>query len=104
VEKLQRSVYSLALGIIDKGDHTKKLEHEIEKLHKYDVFHIAFSCFNCRPRTLEKIKVELDEINQQNRWLLSFYRKINKERVGKCLGDLDEALREFQVCLEPFLA
>jgi hypothetical protein len=23
--------------------------------------------------------------------------------VGKCLGDLDEALREFQVRLEPFL-
>jgi hypothetical protein len=55
------------------------------------------------PRTLEKIKAELDEINQQNKWLLSFYRKINKERVGKCLGDLDEALREFQVRLETFL-
>jgi hypothetical protein len=34
VEKLQKSVYSLALGIIHKGDHTKELQHEIEKVHK----------------------------------------------------------------------
>jgi hypothetical protein len=46
VEKVQKYVYSLALGIIDKGDHTKVLQHEIEKLQKYAVFHIGLSYFN----------------------------------------------------------
>ncbi|KAJ7906086.1 hypothetical protein B0H13DRAFT_2022050 [Mycena leptocephala] len=84
VKGLQSDIYTLTLAIIDKSEHSGELQREIEKLQK----------------TLEKIRGELDEIKKQNKWLLAFYRKINKERVDKCRSDVAQALRDFQVSHE----
>ncbi|KAJ7910325.1 hypothetical protein B0H13DRAFT_2661121 [Mycena leptocephala] len=84
VKGLQTDIYTLTLAIIDKSDHSEQLRREISKLQN----------------TLEKIRGELDVIKKQNKWLLAFYRKVNKEKVDKCRGDVAQALRDFQVSHE----
>ncbi|KAJ7209772.1 hypothetical protein GGX14DRAFT_108655 [Mycena pura] len=84
VKGLQRDIYTLTLAIIDKREQSEELRREIGKLQE----------------TLKRIRRELDEIKKQNKWLLAFYRKINKERVDKCRGDVTQALTNFQVSHE----
>ncbi|KAJ7088170.1 hypothetical protein C8R44DRAFT_959176 [Mycena epipterygia] len=45
----------------------------------------------------ESIHDDLDEIKEQKRWLLIFFRQLNKGKVDKCVGRVDAALEQFNV-------
>jgi hypothetical protein len=49
--------------------------------------------------TLRRIMDNLTEIKSQNRWLLIFFRDLNKSKVDDSLNHLATALEKFKVCL-----
>lgn len=53
--------------------------------------------------TLQSIHNDLDEIKEQKKWLLIFFRQLNKGKVDKCVGRVDAALEQFNVYMIPFL-
>ncbi|KAJ7741632.1 hypothetical protein B0H16DRAFT_1377958 [Mycena metata] len=86
VKGLQKRVHRLALTIIDlvpNGEGTD-LQARIEDLR----------------RTLNDIVKDLADLKQQSRFLLIFFRDINKERVNSCIDRVNAALEQFHVAHE----
>ncbi|KAF8208373.1 hypothetical protein K438DRAFT_1713222 [Mycena galopus ATCC 62051] len=85
VESLQKRVYSLSVIIVDKvnvGDSVDAdLQRRIQDLQS----------------TLDSISKALIEIKNQNKWLLRFFRTLNKDKVDGCVGQMDAALKQFSV-------
>ncbi|KAJ7453640.1 hypothetical protein B0H11DRAFT_1740983 [Mycena galericulata] len=83
VKELQDRVYSLTLIIVDKvpvgSSADENLQGSINKLQSI----------------LKNIIEELNEIKQQRKWLLIFFRDMNKERVAKCLNHVNTAMEQF---------
>ncbi|KAJ6582356.1 hypothetical protein B0H19DRAFT_1061773 [Mycena capillaripes] len=87
VKGLQQRVHQLALTIIELvpvGEVSADLQARIKGLH-------------C---TLDDIVKDLAELKQQSRFLLIFFRDINKERVDSCVARVDAALEQFHVAHE----
>ncbi|KAF8178075.1 P-loop containing nucleoside triphosphate hydrolase protein [Mycena galopus ATCC 62051] len=85
VESLQKRVYSLSVIIVDKvtvGDGVDvDLQRRIQDLQS----------------TLDSISKALIEIKNQNKWLLRFFRTLNKDKVDGCVSQMDAALKQFSV-------
>ncbi|KAJ7457981.1 hypothetical protein B0H11DRAFT_204039 [Mycena galericulata] len=83
VKELQDRVYSLTFIIVDKvpvgSSADENLQGSINKLQSI----------------LKNIIGELNEIKQQRKWLLVFFRDVNKERVAKCLNHVNTAMEQF---------
>jgi hypothetical protein len=47
--------------------------------------------------TLENINNDLNEIKAQNRWLLVFFKDLNKSKIDDCVDRLTSALQTFNV-------
>jgi len=47
---------------------------------------------------LKAIVIDLEEIGAQQRWLLIFFKDVNKSKVDDCAARLDAALQKFEVC------
>ncbi|KAJ7032333.1 hypothetical protein C8F04DRAFT_1396741 [Mycena alexandri] len=87
VKSLQKRVHRLALTIIDlvpNDDVSADLQGRIKDLH----------------RTLDDIVKDLADLKQQSRFLLIFFRGINKERVNSCIDRVNVALEQFHVAHE----
>ncbi|KAJ7936152.1 hypothetical protein B0H13DRAFT_2177251 [Mycena leptocephala] len=87
VKGLQERVHRLAVTIIDlvpDGDVSADLQARIKDLH-------------C---TLNDIVKDLAALKQQSRFLLIFFRDINKERVNNCVTRVNAALEQFHVAHE----
>ncbi|KAJ7858389.1 hypothetical protein B0H14DRAFT_3135511 [Mycena olivaceomarginata] len=87
VKGLQKRVHRLALTIIDLvpgGEVSADLQARIQDLH-------------C---TLNDIVKDLADLKLQSRFLLIFFRDINKERVDNCVARVNEALEQFHVAHE----
>jgi hypothetical protein len=65
------------------------------------VFALGYFRLSDRPcnRHLSTVKAELEQIKQQNRWLLFFFANLNKSKVEDCVNSLQDALQRFQVCI-----
>ncbi|KAF8208369.1 hypothetical protein K438DRAFT_1575039 [Mycena galopus ATCC 62051] len=85
VAGLQKRVYSLSVIIVDKvnveDDVDTDLQRRIQDLQS----------------TLDSISKALIEIKNQNKWLLRFFRTVNKNKVDGCVGQMDAALKQFSV-------
>ncbi|KAJ6559956.1 hypothetical protein B0H19DRAFT_992908, partial [Mycena capillaripes] len=83
VKHLQSRIYSLSVVVIDEvsGSASEELQKRIKNLQA----------------TLQSIHSDLDEIKEQKRWLLIFFRQLNKGKVDKCVGHVDAALEHFHV-------
>ena len=55
----------------------------------------SFSIWN---RTLSSIVTDLDQIKDQNRLILFFFRDLNKSKVTRCMNNLAATLEKFGVC------
>ncbi|KAJ7711394.1 hypothetical protein B0H16DRAFT_1703495 [Mycena metata] len=81
---LQKRVYSLSIIIIDKlkvGDGVEDLRSRIKDLQS----------------TLDGISKDLKEIKNQRKWLLVFFRNLNKDKVDECVVRINAALEEFNL-------
>ncbi|KAJ7910681.1 hypothetical protein B0H13DRAFT_2011908 [Mycena leptocephala] len=82
---LQKRVYSLSVIIIDKlkvGDSVDEdLQHRIKDLQSI----------------LNSISEDLNEIKDQRKWLLIFFRTLNKDKVEKCVVRINAAMEQFNV-------
>jgi hypothetical protein len=105
VKDLQKRVYSLSVIIIDKlkvGDSVDEdLQHRIKDLQ---------SCVRLQPiilrllltitnSILNSISEDLNEIKDQRKWLLIFFRTLNKDKVEKCVVRINAAMEQFNVRL-----
>ncbi|KAJ6476413.1 hypothetical protein C8R45DRAFT_379197 [Mycena sanguinolenta] len=85
VKELQGRVYNLMLVVINsvpmKEKASVELRERIERLQ----------------RVLAGILTDLGKIKEQRKSLLVFFRDLNKGRVDKCVGRLNEALEEFRL-------
>ncbi|CAA7262607.1 unnamed protein product [Cyclocybe aegerita] len=90
VKELQNRVCALivAIGNSLTGPEAQEnlkvaqgMQNDIEELHK----------------NLQTIVDGLDEIKKKNRWLLIFYKRLNKEKVNGCISTLSIALEKFQL-------
>ncbi|KAJ7453580.1 hypothetical protein B0H11DRAFT_2288101 [Mycena galericulata] len=85
VTELQARVYNLTLLILDKvpagSSANEELQSSIEKLQ--DI--------------LKNIIQELNGIKEQKKWLLVFFRDMNKERVDRCLNHVETAMEQFTI-------
>ncbi|KAJ3514813.1 hypothetical protein NLJ89_g2145 [Agrocybe chaxingu] len=92
VQQLQDRVCQLLIVIIDSvttedggsdGMYkaAKVIENEVKVLHE----------------KLGEIVDELDDIKKQNRWLLFFFRDLNKARVDECISRLTSTLERFNI-------
>ncbi|KAJ7442541.1 hypothetical protein B0H11DRAFT_493112 [Mycena galericulata] len=85
VKDLQDRVYNLTLIIIDKvpvgASADEDLQGNIKTLQSI----------------LNSIIKELNQIKQQRKWLLIFFRDMNKERVDRCLTHVNEAMEQFMM-------
>jgi len=46
---------------------------------------------------LEKVTRDLKEIKDQSRWLMFFFRNLNKAKMGECVTRLQETSEKFQL-------
>ncbi|KAJ7136150.1 hypothetical protein C8R44DRAFT_729640 [Mycena epipterygia] len=87
-KRLQKRVYTLTLAIIESvpagGSSSSELQSKIEGLQSI----------------LNSIMENLNEIKQQKKWLLVFFRDVNKERVDQCVERVNAALEQFHVAHE----
>ncbi|KAJ7457975.1 hypothetical protein B0H11DRAFT_1818070 [Mycena galericulata] len=99
VKELQDRVYSLTLIIVDKvpvgSSADENLQGSINKLQSYVAFTISTLVLTGTDSILKNIIGELNEIKQQRKWLLVFFRDVNKERVAKCLNHVNTAMEQF---------
>ncbi|KAJ7458015.1 hypothetical protein B0H11DRAFT_1738030 [Mycena galericulata] len=85
VKQLQQRVYSLTLLMLDKvpvaSSANEDLQASIKKLQGI----------------MENIIQELNGIKEQKKWLLIFFRDMNKDRVDRCLNHVDTAMEQFTI-------
>ncbi|KAK7048931.1 hypothetical protein R3P38DRAFT_1881997 [Favolaschia claudopus] len=85
VKDLQARVYSLMLAVVDTVPVNKKTSLELQdKIRKLQSI-------------LDKILGDVQKIKEQKKWLLLFFRNLNKERVDRCVDRLNAALQQFNV-------
>ncbi|KAF8208400.1 hypothetical protein K438DRAFT_324546 [Mycena galopus ATCC 62051] len=85
VKNLQKRVYSLSVIIVDKVKVRDSVDADLE------------TRIQDLQSTLDSISKALIEIKNQNKWLLRFFRTLNKEKVDGCVGQMDAALKQFSV-------
>ncbi|KAK7000491.1 hypothetical protein R3P38DRAFT_3617506 [Favolaschia claudopus] len=89
LEDLQSRVYNLMLVVVDTVPINKKTSLELQdKISKLQAI-------------LDNILADVRKIKEQRKWLLFFFRDLNKERVGRCVDRLDGALQQFNARLSP---
>ncbi|KAJ6607576.1 hypothetical protein B0H10DRAFT_2071046 [Mycena sp. CBHHK59/15] len=85
VKDLQERVCHLTLTIVDTisvdGTASKELESSIQGLRSI----------------LDDIIKDLAEIKEQKKWILIFFRDLNKDRIGKCVDRVDAAVEQFHI-------
>ncbi|KAJ7260859.1 hypothetical protein B0H12DRAFT_1231622 [Mycena haematopus] len=85
VKNLQGRVYNIMLVVINStvpiNEKTCELRERIETLQS----------------VLAGILTDLAKIKEQRKWLLVFFRDLNKDRVDKCVGRLAVALEKYQL-------
>ncbi|KAK7000487.1 hypothetical protein R3P38DRAFT_2651826 [Favolaschia claudopus] len=83
LKDLQSRVYNLMLVVVDTVPVNKKTSLELQdKISKLQAI-------------LDNILADVRKIKEQRKWLLFFFRDLNKERVGRCVNRLDGALQQF---------
>ncbi|KAF7355968.1 hypothetical protein MVEN_00926200 [Mycena venus] len=103
VKGLQERVHRLALTIIDLvpgGEVSADLQARIKDLHSSVHLQSRLPALTSIISTLNKIVKDLADLKQQSRFLLIFFRDINKERVDSCVARVNEALEQFHVAHE----
>ncbi|KAJ7447587.1 hypothetical protein B0H11DRAFT_2290152 [Mycena galericulata] len=85
VKDLQGRVYNLTLVIIDKVPVGSSADEDLQDWVR-----------NLQS-ILSDIIEDLNEIKQQKKWLLLFFRDVNKEKVDRCVGRVNAALEQFNV-------
>ncbi|KAF8178077.1 hypothetical protein K438DRAFT_1844515 [Mycena galopus ATCC 62051] len=85
VESLQKRVYSLSIIIIDKVNVEDGIDADLQRR------------IQDLQSTLDSISKALVEIKNQNKWLLRFFRTVNKDKVDGCVSQMDAALKQFSV-------
>lgn len=87
VKDLKSRICGLMLVIVDTvhgkelDDISKEIQNEVE----------ALKC------NLEKVGRDLKEIKDQSRWLMFFFKNLNKSKIEDCISRLQEALEKFQL-------
>ncbi|KAF8179048.1 hypothetical protein K438DRAFT_1977547 [Mycena galopus ATCC 62051] len=84
VKDLQGRVYNLMLVVVHSTinkEASLELQKRIAKLQS----------------VLDGVLKDLAQIKEQRKWLLVFFRDLNKERVDKCVVRLNNALEKFQL-------
>ncbi|KAF8208368.1 hypothetical protein K438DRAFT_1521875, partial [Mycena galopus ATCC 62051] len=89
VTSLQKRVYSLSVIIVDKVNVEDGVDADFQRR-----IQDLQSSVN---RTLDTISKALIEIKNQNKWLLRFFRTVNKDKVDGCVSQMDAALKQFSV-------
>ncbi|KAK7048933.1 hypothetical protein R3P38DRAFT_3345884 [Favolaschia claudopus] len=89
LKDLQSRVYNLMLVVVDTVPINKKTSLELQdKISKLQTI-------------LDNILADVRKIKEQKKWLLFFFRALNKERVDRCVDRLDGALQQFNARLSP---
>jgi hypothetical protein len=100
VKGLQERVHRLAVTIIDlvpDGDVSADLQARIKDLHWSVHLQSGLPMLTSIISTLNDIVKDLAALKQQSRFLLIFFRDINKERVNNCVARVNAALEQFHV-------
>ncbi|KAF7373221.1 hypothetical protein MSAN_00530900 [Mycena sanguinolenta] len=84
VKDLQERAYNLVLVVVNSTIHEKTSPELRERIK-------ALQC------VLSDILADLAKIKDQRKMLLVFFPDLNKGRVDKCVGRLNEALEKFQL-------
>ncbi|KAF7373188.1 hypothetical protein MSAN_00527400 [Mycena sanguinolenta] len=89
VKGLQERVYGIMLVVVDSTvAPNERVSVELrERIEKFQ-------------SVLDGILTDLDKIKEQRKWLLVFFRDLNKDRVDRCVGRLAEALENFQLATQ----
>ncbi|KAK7022343.1 hypothetical protein R3P38DRAFT_2960592 [Favolaschia claudopus] len=83
LKDLQSRVYNLMLVVVDTVPVNQKTSLDLQdKISKLQAI-------------LDNILADVRKIKEQRKWLLFFFRDLNKERVGRCVNRLDDALQQF---------
>ncbi|KAF7333664.1 hypothetical protein MSAN_02409500 [Mycena sanguinolenta] len=86
VRDLRDRVYGIMLVVVD-STMTSKDKTSVELREKTEKIQSV----------LDGILADLVKIQEQRKWLLVFFRDLNKDRVDRCVGRLVIALENFQV-------
>ncbi|KAJ7249228.1 hypothetical protein B0H12DRAFT_702193 [Mycena haematopus] len=85
MKDLQGRVYKLILVVVDTVPINKETSLELQdKIKKLQPI-------------LDSILEDVAKIKEQRKWLLVFFKDLNKNRVEKCVDRLNEALEQFTV-------
>ncbi|KAK7048938.1 hypothetical protein R3P38DRAFT_2872155 [Favolaschia claudopus] len=83
LKDLQSRVYNLMLVVVDTVPVNQRTSLDLQdKISKLQAI-------------LDNILADVRKIKEQRKWLLFFFRDLNKERVGRCVNRLDDALQQF---------
>ncbi|KAF7373195.1 hypothetical protein MSAN_00528100 [Mycena sanguinolenta] len=86
VKDLQERVYGIMLVVVD-STVPSDVKPSVELREKIEKFQLV----------LDGILTDLAKIKEQRKWLLVFFRDLNKDRVDRCVGRLAVALEKFQL-------
>ncbi|KAK7022338.1 hypothetical protein R3P38DRAFT_3195718 [Favolaschia claudopus] len=82
IKDLQSRVYNLMLVVVDTAVNKKTSLDLQDKISKLQAI-------------LDNILADVRKIKEQKKWLLFFFRDLNKDRVERCVDRLNAALQQF---------